>query len=347
MLIIMNKTSKVNLKSIPKDTQEYIRGRVVVMHQAGELPEDIARYFGVSIRSVYHWVSQYAQHGDAALKTKPHPGPPSKISDDQLQELAEILRDKNTAQFDLDFALWTLPRIQLVIKERFGISFSVPWTGTLVRRLGFSPQRPKVVATQQDPEKVARWMEHTLPTLLSRAKEEGAQVWFGDEAAFRTTEAKPRTWGMIGETPVIYESAARGSVNAISAVSANGEFLYSTTEKRVNSVVFGGFLEELVHGRDYKNYLVLDNSSIHKAKYIEKLIEENGWKLELVLLPSYSPDLNPVELAWAYAKLQVRATVHRSADAFKKVVRLTMEGMTKQTALISSLVRHCAPQLAC
>ena len=46
--------------------------------------------------------------------------------------------------------------------------------------------------------------------------------------------------------------------------------------------------------------IVMDNASFHKAPEIKEVIEASGCKLEF--LPSYSPDLNPIEHKWAEAK---------------------------------------------
>ncbi len=50
--------------------------------------------------------------------------------------------------------------------------------------------------------------------------------------------------------------------------------------------------------------LVLDNASIHKGGRIESLVSKAGCRV--LYLPPYSPDLNPIELAWAFVKGLVR-----------------------------------------
>ena len=57
--------------------------------------------------------------------------------------------------------------------------------------------------------------------------------------------------------------------------------------------------------------LVLDNASFHKAGRIRHLAEEAG--CELLYLPPYSPDLNPIEQCWSWVKARVR----RGRDEFK------------------------------
>lgn len=337
----MNSTTKINLKKLSSEAQEFIRTRAVELNRAGAYPDEIAHQLGISLRSIYRWLGQFAAHGAVGLKTKPHPGSVSQMSDAQLGELASILLDQSPIQYEFEFKLWTLSRVQSVIKVKFGIAFSIQWVGQLLGRLGFTPQRPKLVALQQDVAWVKRWQTETFPALKRRAAEENAEIWFADEAAFRTTEAKPRTWALVGKTPVITDSAERGSINMISAITGNGEIEFYATERRVTSEIFAAFLHKLMHGRKQKIILVLDNSSIHKSNHTKLVVEEYEGRLELVYLPPYSPDLNPDELVWANAKSKTRRIAHKSAIDFKRSVKNIMESLREQSSLIQSFVRHC------
>ena len=59
--------------------------------------------------------------------------------------------------------------------------------------------------------------------------------------------------------------------------------------------------------------LVLDNASFHKGGRIRDLVEEAG--CELLYLPPYSPDLNPIEQCWGWVKARVR----RGRERFEKL----------------------------
>ena len=52
--------------------------------------------------------------------------------------------------------------------------------------------------------------------------------------------------------------------------------------------------------------VVFDNASIHKAKAVQTFVQDNE-RLSIVYLPPYAPELNPVELVWAYVKQHVLA----------------------------------------
>ena len=54
--------------------------------------------------------------------------------------------------------------------------------------------------------------------------------------------------------------------------------------------------------------VIFDNASIHRAKAVQAFVQENE-RLSLVYLPPYAPELNPVELVWAYVKRHVLANL--------------------------------------
>lgn len=59
--------------------------------------------------------------------------------------------------------------------------------------------------------------------------------------------------------------------------------------------------------------VIMDNLSVHKSKWVRELIEQRG--CQLWLLPSYSPDLNPIEEAFSKVKGLLRKAKARTLDA--------------------------------
>ncbi len=61
--------------------------------------------------------------------------------------------------------LWTLPRVAKLIKQRFGVAYSSGHIWHLLRRLGFSCQKPARRATQRDEAAIERWKKRRWPAL--------------------------------------------------------------------------------------------------------------------------------------------------------------------------------------
>jgi transposase len=78
------------------------------------------------------------------------------------------------------------------------------------------------------------------------------------------------------------------------------------------------------------NVVVMDNLSSHKAQGVRSWIESLG--AELIYLPSYSPDLNPIEKAWAKLKQLLRSTKARTREALDRAITDLLPQITAKVA---------------
>jgi transposase len=121
------------------------------------------------VSSVKRWNDALEQGGQAALKAKPHPGREPRLSLRQKERLLKTLaRGARKAGFSTE--LWTCPRVAEVIQRLFGVRYHVDYVGTLLHKLGWSPQKPEQRARERDEEAVARWRRENLPRLKKEAR---------------------------------------------------------------------------------------------------------------------------------------------------------------------------------
>ena len=87
----------------------------------------------------------------------------------------------------------------------------------------------------------------------------------------------------------------------------------------MNRVVFESYIEtQLAPVLKAGDVVILDNLSSHKGEEAERLVRAKGaWFL---FLPPYSPDLNPIEMAFAKLKAHLRATAARTIDDLWKAI---------------------------
>jgi transposase len=201
-------------------------------------------------------------------------------------------------QLNFPFALWTAAMVQALIAERFKVRLSHSSVCRLLHQLGLSAQRPLWRAYQQNPEAVRQWLETDYPAIRRRARREGAQIFFADEAAVRSDCHSGTTWGRRGQTPVVSSTGARFGANLISAVSAQGQLRFMLTKGRVTAAVFIEFLRRLLVNALVPVFVVVDGHPTHRAKSVARFVAEHGERLALFHLPPYSPELNPDEYVW-------------------------------------------------
>lgn len=315
-----------------------IRGAQAVAD--GEHYVNVANAMGVNPRSVLRWVAKYGLGGVDALKTKPFPGAKPSLDVHQMADLARMITDGDPRQYSFEFGLWTLNRVRSLIQRKFGVEFTVAWVGRLLDRLGLTPQRPSVRASEQDVVWVQKWREIEFPALKARAKQEGARIYFGDESGVRSDQTQGRTWGRMGKTPEIVAPGARFSLNLISAVCGNGELEFMPVDGSVNGAVFCLFLERLIAGKDHKVILVLDNVSYHRSRPVMDFVAANSERLELVFLPTYAPKLNPDEQVWAHVKHEVRAVVPQTKAEFRQTIIRALWKLQANLEKVKSFFRH-------
>jgi len=301
----------VDARSFSHQALEEMRMSAVERFEAGESPEVVAEGLGINRRTIYRWLEAFHYGGRDALKAKPIPGAPSKLNARQLSSLSRLLREKSPLQLKFPYALWTLAMIRELIKKRFGVRLSEVSVGRLMRRIGFTPQRPLYRAWQQDPEAVERWSRETYPRVAARAKREKALIFFADEAGMRSDHHAGTTWAPRGQTPIVKATGRRFSMNMLSAVNNLGHFRFMVVEGSVNGIVFCEFLKRLITGVDRKIFLIVDGHPAHKAKPVTQFVAAHKDRLELFFLPAYSPQRNPDEITWAHVKRKIaRATAY-------------------------------------
>jgi transposase len=286
---------KLDGRKISPKAMEEIRVRAVQRVQAGESPEKVIKTLGFARACIYNWLARYRAGGWHALRTGDRSGRPKKLSGSQVRWIYKTIRDKDPRQLKFAFALWTRQMIAETINQKFRIKLSKTSVGRLLHQLGFSCQKPLYRAYQRDPELVEQWKTQVFPKIQKRAKKEGAVIYFQDESGVRSDFHSGTTWALKGQTPVVETTGARFGLNMMAAITARGQMHFMIVQGTVNADRICEFLKRLIHGREHKVFLIWDGHPTHRAKKVKQCIESYDGRLEIFVLPSYSPDLNPIE----------------------------------------------------
>lgn len=330
-------------RAFDKAAMHQIRTQAVKAVREGRQVAEVAETFGVNERTMYTWLSKFADGGQKALVSKPKSGRPPKLTADQMRWIARTVRDETPQQMKLPYALWTLSLIQELIQRRLKVSMSLASVGRIMKILGFSAQKPLYQAWQQDPVLVKRWEEETFPQIQAEAKKKNAMLYFADESGLRSDYHRGTTWAPKGETPVVEATGRRFSLNMISAVSPGGRFRFMVHEGTVTAKVFKRFLERLMAGATKPIFLIVDGHPTHRSKLVREFVASTNGRLRLFFLPPYSPHLNPDEQVWAHVKREVS---RRGVDSLGEMKRLAVNAL-RRIQKLPSLVRAFFRQPEC
>jgi transposase len=135
------------------------------------------------------------------------------------------------------------------------------------------------------------------------------EIFFQDECHFQRTCSTTRSWYLKGKAPTLPSPVGKEKVSIAGTVSQETGSLFVLTASKFNAASFKRFLQKFLKKRTRrkktKALLVLDNARYHKAKELNEFLEEVKDRLELLFLPPYCPDLNPIEMVWRETRRDV------------------------------------------
>ena len=161
---ITHPTMEKTLSSQATNWREGRRLRALELKERGWKQSEIAEALGVSEGAVSQWMKRAREEGAEALRHKPPPGAPSRLSDEQRARLPELLAQGAQAH-GFRGEVWTCERVAVVIRREFGVSYHPAHVSRVVRALGLSLQKPMRRANQRDEQAIRHWKEQRWPEL--------------------------------------------------------------------------------------------------------------------------------------------------------------------------------------
>lgn len=165
---------------------------------------------------------------------------------------------------------------------------------------------------------------------------------FIDESAVLTNMARrhgrsPR--GQRARAKVPFANWKRLSV--LGAISLDGIVAAMSIEAATDSAVFAAYLDEVllptVRQDKPDAVLVMDNLPAHKTPEVQAVLDRSGFAYRY--MPSYSPDLSPIEPGWAKVKSYLRRVAARTVKALEQALGPALDSITAQDA--AGFFRHC------
>ena len=289
---------KIDLRKAGTEEKEAVRVRAIRMYEKKIKQIEIALLLGVHKNSIYQWIKLYKEQGKKGLKEVKRgrkKGYGKLLNAQQEKEIQRMIVDKMPDQLKLPYALWTRKAIRDLIKRTYKINIAIRTVGDYLNCWGFTPQKPKKKAYEQNDKAVKKWLQEEYPNIVKKAKKGNAEIHWGDETGMKNTSQYGRSYAPKGKTPVKKTMAKRISINMVSTVTNQGKVRFMTYEGTMNAQRFVVFLKRLIKGSIKKVFLILDNLKVHHSKIVKAWAEKNNDKIELFYLPSYSPEINPDE----------------------------------------------------
>jgi transposase len=179
---------------------------------------------------------------------------------------------------------------------------------------GLAYEKKSAVASERDEEARGLWR-------WLAARFDARRLVFVDESGFHTSMTRLRARAPRGQRAYGKVPRNRGKNQTLIA-----------------SINFEAYVEHfLAPSLEKGQVVVLDGLGAHRTQKVRELIEERG--ADLVVLPSYSPDLNPIEQAFSKIKNIVRKAGARTREALVEAIALAISALTLED--VSGWFAHC------
>jgi len=138
--------------------RQWRRSRAIELLARGQAPAAVAAALGCALSSIYNWAAAWRRTGAGGLAEGPHGGRPRALGEPAETCLTRLLSEEPQAH-GYQASGWTVPLLRTAL-ERTGHPTSERTVRRMVRRLGYTWQRPKYVLGRPDPDytaKKGRW----------------------------------------------------------------------------------------------------------------------------------------------------------------------------------------------
>lgn len=311
----------------------YERYLAVRLHLEGHNFAEISHLLGLARQTISIYWQGYQEKGLNGLLLKHSPGKPSRLNDEQHDQLAKLLIDKQPVDVGYEARYtWTLPLVASWIQSEFGISYSVRGVSKILKRLGFSFTKATYTLAKADKGLQAVFREVTFPE-LKRKLEDGAidHLLFEDESMIRAYQALQYNWFPVGQQRKVQTYGKHEGAKLFGAINYETGRVHHREEEKADVAAWIRFLSDILLAYPTgKIVLILDNSRIHHATILQPFLQEHP-RLQLIFLPPYSPELNLMEGVWKWLKSDVINNVF-----FSKFYHIRLH----VTAFINRLNKH-------
>ena len=278
------KNIKRDFRSLGEGAQAEVRRLALVDILNGAGVKTTAGRYGVHYQTIYDWKRKsksLESRGFKGEKRGREKDAQKYIQPKMEIRIQAIIKDKTPDKLKIQATLWDRRAIQALIKQKIKKTIPLQRVSAYTKRWGYTPQRAAKYATEQDKEKVKKWLEVEYPQIQARAKRESAEIHWEDETGVALSTYHARGYAPKGKTPMIYIPAKKAKISMISSITNRGDIQFMLYQKGLKVPTFLTFLKRLITHRKRKIFLIVDNLRAHHAKKIQEWINSHKKEIEI------------------------------------------------------------------
>ncbi len=285
------------LKRINKESKYYqVRQRshcIILSYEKYKISE-LMTIFQVSRNTIYNWFNNWENWGLVGLYNREGRGRKKLFNDQQQKNIKDWVKEtpKN---------LGIVPE---KIRQEWDIVTSKDTIKRVIKYLEMKWKRVRKRVGGKPDKEVYERRKQLLQALIRLHEQGFLDLRYLDESGFCLMPYVPYAWqdksGVEG-----WKANKSKRLNVIGLLNRNNDLESYIFENRITSEIVIKFLDNYVNKITKRTVVVIDNAPIHRSKAFQKKIAE--WKekkLEIFWLPTYSPQLNLIEILWRFMKYE-------------------------------------------
>lgn len=276
----------------------------------GRSVEDVADILHRSSQTIREWIDRFLVEGFDFIKRLRvrRRGRKPKLTRKQRKQLYDwICSGPESCGFE--GGLWSSAMVAELILREFNVTYNPRYVSTLLNKMGLSYQKGAFISDKVDDREhqcaMRRWRCVTWPSIKKRASRENGVILFTDEVSFAQWGSLSYTWAPRGQQPKIKTAGKRKGMKVFGAIEfADGKFIYQEHQGRFNGDSYIVFLKHILSQYRRPVFLIEDNAPYHRSKVVTEFRRQMAaaGRLFVYRLPSYAPELNPIEKLWRNTK---------------------------------------------
>jgi len=266
------------------------RIRVILLLDDNETYKNISKFLFLDEGSIANYRKRYVEGGLEGLILDDYCTRRTRLNEFQELQLTS----------DIDAKIFSSTKeVVAHIEKAFKIKFSISGCNNLLHRLGFSFKKAKGVPGKAKIEDQINFIRQ-----YDALKDIG-KIYFGDATHPLHNTVLSSGWIKKGKDKEVFTNSGRNRVNIFGAISISGLDVVTRSYDTINQFSICDFLKALRarNPNGEKLYFILDRGPCNRALSVKVLAKELN--IEIVLLPPYSPNLNPIERLWKFFKKKV------------------------------------------
>jgi putative transposase len=309
------------------DTTIKTRCQIILLSAQPMSVPQIAQITFYSEDTVARCIHEFNQSRMACLLPRAKGGRPPKITPDYLKRLLSLI-EQDPRTLDCAFSNWTAPLLAEYLATETGIQLDESRIRHYLHAHGYELLRPVLTVASPDPEYESK--RTRIEELQRQALTGKIDLYYEDEIDLALLPTITHCWCKRGHQRKIETPRKNQKRYGAGLIHWGSGKLYWATSEHKDNALFRSVLSQVLEPSDggarRKIYVVIDNYRIHFAKPVLALLAAHSEQIELVTLPTYSPQLNPVERFWKHLRRKVThntffQTIDRLLDAVTGFLR--------------------------